>query len=139
MIEQKEGESVGEQLSLKMYGRRGLLALVLVLGVAVVAVSPLRAAERNSYTVTPLVSDQPGVAPVTDPDLGINLMMLVHGEQEFEWFDVLRPNDTISCVGEIKQIYDKASKDFVVVETLAKNQHGKLVVRGLWTAVIRHG
>ena len=60
---------MGEQLSLKMHGRRGLLALVLMLGVAVVAVSPLRAAERNSYTVTPLVSDQPGVAPNTDPNL----------------------------------------------------------------------
>jgi uncharacterized protein (TIGR03118 family) len=46
-----------------------LLALVFVLGIAVVAASPLRAAERNSYTVTPLVSDQPGVAPNTDPNL----------------------------------------------------------------------
>ncbi len=49
--------------------RRGLLALVFMLGIAVVAASPLRAAERNSYTVTPLVSDQPGVAPNTDPNL----------------------------------------------------------------------
>lgn len=30
---------------------------------------PLGAAEDNSYTVTPLVSDQPGFAPVVDPDL----------------------------------------------------------------------
>src|SRR6266545_653290 len=30
---------------------------------------PLGAAEDNAYTVTPLVSDQPGVAPVVDPDL----------------------------------------------------------------------
>jgi uncharacterized protein (TIGR03118 family) len=34
-----------------------------------VAASPLAAAERNSYTVTPLVSDQPGVAARTDPNL----------------------------------------------------------------------
>jgi uncharacterized protein (TIGR03118 family) len=46
-----------------------LIALAFVLGVAIVAVSPLRAAERNSYTVVPLVSDQPGLAPQTDPNL----------------------------------------------------------------------
>src|SRR5919204_5116214 len=58
---------MGEQ----RFGRRrtALLALGLVLGTALVAVSPLTAAERNSYTVTPLVSDQPGVAPNTDSRL----------------------------------------------------------------------
>jgi uncharacterized protein (TIGR03118 family) len=60
---------VGEKVTLKVHDRRVLIALALVLGVAIVAVSPLRAAERNSYTVTPLVSDQPGVAPNTDPNL----------------------------------------------------------------------
>ena len=49
--------------------RRVLLALAFVLGVAIVAVSPLRAAERTSFSVVPLVSDQPGVAPNTDPNL----------------------------------------------------------------------
>ena len=58
---------MGEQ----RFGRRrtALLVLALVLGAALVAVSPLTAAERNSYTVTPLVSDQPGVAPNTDSHL----------------------------------------------------------------------
>jgi len=59
---------VGE-LSLRMHGRRALLALAFMLGAAIVAVSPLRAAERASFTVVPLVSDQPGVAPNTDPNL----------------------------------------------------------------------
>jgi acyl dehydratase len=76
---------------------------------------------------------------VTDPALGIDLVMLVHGEQQFEWFDVLRPGDVITSTGTIKEIYEKASKDFVIVETESKNQTGKLVVRGTWTAVIRHG
>ena len=49
--------------------RRVLLALAFVLGVAIVAVSPLRAAERTSFSMVPLVSDQPGVAPNTDPNL----------------------------------------------------------------------
>jgi uncharacterized protein (TIGR03118 family) len=46
-----------------------LLILALVLGSVLVAASPLAAAENNSYTVTPLVSDQPGVAANFDPNL----------------------------------------------------------------------
>jgi uncharacterized protein (TIGR03118 family) len=57
---------VGE---LSINGRRVLLALAFVLGVAIVAVSPLRAAERTSFSMVPLVSDQPGLAPNTDPNL----------------------------------------------------------------------
>jgi len=49
--------------------RRVLIALGIVLGVAVVATGPLKAAGRTTFSVVPLVSDQPGVAPVTDPDL----------------------------------------------------------------------
>jgi uncharacterized protein (TIGR03118 family) len=48
-------------------GRCGLALAVLV--AALLAAMPLGAAENNSYTVTPLVSDQPGVAPVVDSDL----------------------------------------------------------------------
>ena len=48
--------------------RRGVLALGLVIAALVVTV-PLQAAEGNSYTVTPLVSDVPGAAPVVDPSL----------------------------------------------------------------------
>jgi uncharacterized protein (TIGR03118 family) len=48
-------------------GRGGLVLAVVI--AALFATVPLQAAEENSYTVTPLVSDQPGVAPVTDPNL----------------------------------------------------------------------
>src|SRR6478735_309396 len=48
--------------------RRTMLALGVVV-VALLATVPLQAAEGNSYTVTPLVSDVPGAAPVTDPNL----------------------------------------------------------------------
>jgi len=48
-------------------GRCGLALAVLV--AALFAAMPLGAAEDNVYTVTPLVSDQPGVATFTDPNL----------------------------------------------------------------------
>jgi uncharacterized protein (TIGR03118 family) len=67
-------------------GRRtaALLVLALVLGSALVAVSPLAAAERNSYTVAPLVSDQPGVAPHTDANL-VNAWGLTSGPTTPWW------------------------------------------------------
>ena len=49
------------------FGRCGLALGILAAALAVAM--PLWAAETNAYTVTPLVSDQPGVAPVTDPNL----------------------------------------------------------------------
>jgi len=48
-------------------GRGGLLLTVVI--AALFATVPLQAAEGNSYTVTPLVSDVPGAAPVLDPNL----------------------------------------------------------------------
>jgi acyl dehydratase len=76
---------------------------------------------------------------VTDPELGIDLLMLVHGEQEFEFFEVMRPGELMLTTGKISQIYEKAGKDFLVVETQTTNQTGKLIIRGVWTAVIRQG
>ena len=72
---------MGEHL---LFRRRVLIALGIMLGVAVVATAPLKAAERNSFTVVPLVSDQPGVAPVTDPDL-VNAWGLTSGPTTPWW------------------------------------------------------
>ena len=62
---------------------RLLLIPALVIAALVVA-SPLGAAKQTTYTVTPLVSDQPGVAPVTDPDL-VNAWGLVSGPTTPWW------------------------------------------------------
>jgi uncharacterized protein (TIGR03118 family) len=65
-----------------------LLVLALVIGAALAVASPLAAAARNfqpnSYTVTPLVSDQPGVAPHTDPNL-VNAWGLTAGPMTPWW------------------------------------------------------
>ncbi len=75
---------------------------------------------------------------VTDPELKINLSMLVHGEQEFEFFETIRPGDVMSSTGVITDLYDKVGKDFLTLTTETTNQEGKRVVRGNWLAVIRH-
>lgn len=86
----------------------------------------------NVYAIAPF-----GQA-VMDPALGINVLMLVHGEQEFEMFAPVKPGDVITSTGVITDVFDKAGKDFLIVTTESKNQRGELVVRGVWTAVIRH-
>jgi uncharacterized protein (TIGR03118 family) len=73
---------MGEHVFKRRQG--ALLALALVLGASLVAASPLAAAERNSYTVTPLVSDQPGVAPHTDANL-VNAWGLTAGPTTPWW------------------------------------------------------
>jgi acyl dehydratase len=81
---------------------------------------------------------RPFEAAATDPALGLNLLMLVHGEQELEFFDVMRPGDVMTTLGRITNVFEKAGKVFLTVVTESTNQAGTLVVRGTWTAVIRH-
>jgi acyl dehydratase len=80
---------------------------------------------------------KPFADAVADPELQINLLMLVHGEQDLEFNDVMRAGDVMTTTGTILKITTKSEMDFVVVQTESKNQHGKLVVKGTWTAVIR--
>ncbi|HXZ56068.1 MAG TPA: TIGR03118 family protein [Gaiellaceae bacterium] len=63
---------------------RLVLLAALVLGAALVLVAPSGAAQPTTFTVTPLVSDQPGVAPVTDPDL-VNAWGLVSSATSPWW------------------------------------------------------
>lgn len=72
-----------------------------------------------------------------DPDLGLNLPMLVHGEQDFEFLKVVRPGDVISTGGEITEIYEKKGKGFITMTTTSMNQSGEEVCRGRWTFVVR--
>jgi acyl dehydratase len=72
-----------------------------------------------------------------DPEMALNLMMLVHGEQTFEFGAIVRPGDVITTEGHIKDIYNKKGKDFVIAETISKNQKGEMTVRAEWTFVIR--
>ncbi|MCE9673899.1 MaoC family dehydratase N-terminal domain-containing protein [Myxococcus stipitatus] len=80
---------------------------------------------------------RPFGAAVSDPELGINLLMLVHGEQELEFLDVMRPGDVMTTTGRISEIYEKAGMEFVVVTSESRNQRGDVVVKGTWTAVVR--
>ena len=72
-----------------------------------------------------------------DNELNLNISRLVHGEQEFNFHEVVKANDSIKTISKIKNIYQKNNNDFIELETNSYNQNNELVVNGLWTFIIR--
>ncbi|MCU0844738.1 MAG: MaoC family dehydratase N-terminal domain-containing protein [Spirochaetes bacterium] len=72
-----------------------------------------------------------------DNELNLNLMMLVHGEQEFEFFEVVKDRDTITSTAKITDVVNKEKLDVLTVEVLSRNQHGRNVCKGIYTFVVR--
>src|SRR5574342_839439 len=60
------------------------IAVVLALVAVALAAAPVQAAERNAYVVTPLVSNNPALAPTVDPLL-VNAWGLVAGPTTPWW------------------------------------------------------
>jgi hypothetical protein len=73
---------------------------------------------------------------LNDPELSLDLPMLVHVEQEFDFIDTVYSEDVISTEGTILDIYEKSMMKFVVLETRS-SRNGKLVNRGISTFVVR--
>ncbi len=100
-----------------------------------------KASRHGSVIAPPTFCVNFAIAPflraVLDPALGVDVGMLLHGEQEFVFHAPVRPGDTITTNGKIDAIYEKAQKDFLVVSTDSVNQLGRPVVHAVWTAVIR--
>ena len=74
---------------------------------------------------------------VLDPEIGINLAMMVHGGQEFVWSEPVCAGDAITTEGTAKDIYEKDGKGFYVFESISKNQDGQEVARATWTNIVR--
>ena len=76
---------------------------------------------------------------ILDPEAGINLMMMVHGSQEFEWFEPVVAGDTITTEAIVKDVSDKKGMKFYVWESDSRNQDGQATVKGTWTNIVRGG
>jgi hypothetical protein len=63
--------------------------------------------------------------------------MVVHGEQQLEFFDAMKPGEVVTTTGWISQIFEKSQKDVLIVVSESKNQKDQPLVRATWTAVIR--
>ncbi|HCO01805.1 MAG TPA: hypothetical protein DIT48_00305 [Actinobacteria bacterium] len=65
---------------------------------------------------------------VLDQELGLNYMMVVHGEQEYEWRRPVVVGDVLKAVPRIADIYAKGPNEFLVIEADIKDASGETVV-----------
>jgi len=72
-----------------------------------------------------------------DNELNLNLAMLVHGEQEFEFYDMVKAGDVLTSEAKIMNIENKEKLDVISIELLTQNQSGNDVCRGIYTFVVR--
>ena len=89
---------------------------------------PTFAVVFGAYLIEPVFNDK---------DLNLNMAMLVHGEQELEFLEVVKAGDSITTSAKIVDIKNKEKLDVISVEIKSKNQHGKDVSRGIYTFVVR--
>ena len=87
-----------------------------------------------------VVYSAPAMGPaVLDPDVGINLMKMLHGSQEFVWGEPVCAGDEITTDVELTDVYEKGGNDFFVFQSVSRNQNGDETVRGIWTNIVRGG
>ncbi len=71
-----------------------------------------------------------------DKELALNLAMLVHGEQQFDFYEPARPGDAVISEAQIFNIERKEDKDFVSVEVKSSVNH-RPITRAVFTFLIR--
>ena len=76
---------------------------------------------------------------ILDPELGINLMMMLHGSQEFDWSEPVCAGDTITTAATLKDMREEDGRQYYVFESVSTNQDGQETVRGTWTNIVRGG
>ncbi len=76
---------------------------------------------------------------VTDPEVGADLLRLVHGEQDMQFLAPIRPGDRITSRAKIISIETKPSGETMAVELGAENQKGESVQRIVFSVFIRGG
>ena len=79
----------------------------------------------------------PAQAALLDPTMGVDVFRVLHGEQEFEFREVLRPSDVLLTTGTLESRSVRGKNELFVIRTDSVNQHGRLAVRGRFTAFVR--
>jgi acyl dehydratase len=104
-------------------------------------VDAARAAGYADLVAPPMfavVYSAPAMAPaVLDPEVGLNLAMMVHGGQEFVWGKPVVAGDDVTTTASVKDISERDGKGFYVFETVSNNQDGDTVATGTWTNIVR--
>lgn len=59
----------------------------------------------------------------------------IHAKQQFDFFSPVRIGDTLETVLEVRELYERNGRRFVVSETVTHNLLGAIVCKGLITQV----
>ncbi len=67
-------------------------------------------------------------------DLKINFMMVLHGEEEYEYYQQIYPGDVITGIPKVVKMEEKESRsgskmDMITLEVFYKNQRGENVAK----------
>jgi acyl dehydratase len=74
-----------------------------------------------------------------DPEIGINLAGLIHGEQGFTFHEQVQPGDVVDSEATIASVDDKRGMTFVGVDMQSKRHDGTPVCSGHALLIIRAG
>jgi acyl dehydratase len=77
------------------------------------------------------------MAAVMDPNVQADLLRLVHGEQDMEFLNPIRPGDIISASAKITSIETKANGETMTVALDASSQASQTVTKMIFSAFIR--
>jgi acyl dehydratase len=76
-------------------------------------------------------------AAMRDPELDLDLAMLLHSGQEFEWGELVIAGDEITTETALVDVSERVGMRFIVFQTSSRNQGGEHVCAGTWTVVVR--
>jgi acyl dehydratase len=74
---------------------------------------------------------------MTDSELGVDVLRLLHSEQDMYFLCPMVPGDIITSVATIAAIADEPAGESLAVEVQCTNQRGESVQRMMFTALIR--
>lgn len=74
---------------------------------------------------------------VRDPDLGVDIARVLHGDQEYRWERPIRVGDTLVAHATIDSIRGKGETEFLAIRTDIRDGSGELVVRARSTLIVR--
>ena len=74
---------------------------------------------------------------VDDPDLGVDLARVLHGDQEYRWERPVELGETLVARATIDSIRGKGETEFLAIRTEIRDRAGALVVLARTTLIVR--
>jgi acyl dehydratase len=77
------------------------------------------------------------LSAITDPELHVDFLRLLHTAQDMDFFAPIRPGDIITGTSNIASIERVAGGETMAVELEARNRHDEILSRNTFTVFIR--